>query len=131
LLPRLLLDTHIVVHWLIGVKKLSRDQFRAINSASERKQAVGVSAISLMEISMMSITGRLEAPLPDFLASIEADPLFQIMPLTIEIASEIPYLSALRDPSDMAIAATARVHQLVLVTSDERIIESQLVKTIA
>ncbi len=80
---------------------------------------------------MMSITGRLEAPLPDFLASIEADPLFQIMPLTIEIASEIPYLSALRDPSDMAIAATARVHQLVLVTSDERIIESQLVKTIA
>ncbi len=80
---------------------------------------------------MLSISGRLDVPLPDFLASIEEHPVLQILPLTIEIAAEIPYVSALRDPSDMAIAATARVHQLVLLTSDERIIESQLVKTIA
>jgi PIN domain nuclease of toxin-antitoxin system len=82
LLPLLLLDTHVLVRWLIEVKTLSREQFRSIDSASKRKQPVGVSAISLMEIAMMSIAGRLEVLLPDFLANIEADPLFRILPLT-------------------------------------------------
>jgi PIN domain nuclease of toxin-antitoxin system len=36
----------------------------------------------------------------------------------------------LRDPADRAIVATARVHKLRLVTSDERIIESELVPVI-
>jgi PIN domain nuclease of toxin-antitoxin system len=37
----------------------------------------------------------------------------------------------LRDPADQAIVATARVHRLKLVTSDQRIIESKLVPVIA
>ena len=43
-----------------------------------------------------------------------------------EIASEAALLSNLRDPADRAIVATARVHRLGLVTSDQRIIESKL-----
>lgn len=35
-----------------------------------------------------------------------------------------------RDPADRAIVATARVHRLRLVTSDQRIIESKLVPVI-
>jgi len=38
--------------------------------------------------------------------------------------------NALRDPADRAIVATARVHRLRLVTSDQRIIESKLVLVI-
>ncbi len=37
---------------------------------------------------------------------------------------------SLRDPADRAIVATARMHRLVLVTSDQRIIESKLVTTV-
>jgi PIN domain nuclease of toxin-antitoxin system len=37
----------------------------------------------------------------------------------------------LRDPADRVIVATARVHGLRLLTSDQRILESHLVSTVA
>ena len=36
----------------------------------------------------------------------------------------------LRDPADRAIVATARIHRLRLVTSDQRIVESKLVPVV-
>lgn len=50
--------------------------------------------------------------------------------MTYEVALEVAALAALKDPADRAIAATARVHRLRLVTSDQRIIESQLVPVV-
>lgn len=47
--------------------------------------------------------------------------------MTYEIALDIASLADLRDPADRAIAATARVHRLRLVTSAQQIIESGLV----
>jgi len=49
----------------------------------------------------------------------------------VEIAGETASLGNLRDPADRAIVATARVHRLTLVTSDQRIIESRLVPVVA
>jgi PIN domain nuclease of toxin-antitoxin system len=58
--------------------------------------------------------------------------VFQILPITYAIASEVAALGgALRDPADRAIVATARVHRLRLLTSDQRIIESKLASVIA
>lgn len=37
----------------------------------------------------------------------------------------------LQDPNDRTIVATARVHQLTLITADQRIIDSRLVPTIS
>jgi len=57
--------------------------------------------------------------------------MFQVLPVTFEIASEVASLGrALQDPAERAIAATARVHRLTLVTSDLRIIGSALVPVI-
>jgi len=58
-------------------------------------------------------------------------PVFQILPLTYEVAAEVVSLGVLRDPADRAIVATARVHRLRLVTSDQRITESKLVAVVA
>jgi hypothetical protein len=50
----------------------------------------------------------------------------------VDIAAEVAALSsALRDPADSAIVATARIHRLRLVTSDQRMIESKLVSVVA
>lgn len=43
---------------------------------------------------------------------------------------EISSLGILRDPADRVITATARVHGLRLLTSDQRIIEHGLVKVV-
>ncbi len=57
--------------------------------------------------------------------------MFQILPLTVEIASEMALMGrALRDPADRAMVATARVHRLKMLTSDQRIIDSRLVAVI-
>lgn len=67
----------------------------------------------------------------ELLEELQANPVFQILPLSHEVASEVISLGGLlRDPADRAIVATAQFHRLRLVTSDQRIIESKLVSVV-
>jgi len=132
LLPRLLLDTHIVVRWLTNPKKLSREQIRVLEAAVRRAEPVALSAMSLLEIAVLGSAGKLgiKVPLDELFEDLES-PLFQILPMTREVAAEVALLGTLRDPADRAIVATARVERLRLVTSDQRIIETKLVPVVA
>ncbi len=131
MLPRLLLDTHVVARWLIEAKRLSREQVQALERAVRRGEPVAFSAISLLEIAILTSEGKLRLPLSDFLDDIQANPLFRVLPLTYEIAADVASLGgSLRDPADRAIVATARVHRLRLVTSDQRNIETKLVPVV-
>jgi PIN domain nuclease of toxin-antitoxin system len=131
--PKLLLDTHIVVRWLADPRKLSRNQTRTLASVVRRAEPVALSAITLLEIAVLTADGRLrlKAPLDELLNELEANPVFQVLPLSYEVASEVASLGGvLRDPADRVIVATARVYRLRLMTSDQRIIESNLVAVI-
>lgn len=65
------------------------------------------------------------------LDALEQDPVFEILPITVNVAREASRLTgALRDPGDCVIVATARVHGFRLLTSDVRIIRSNLVSTV-
>jgi PIN domain nuclease of toxin-antitoxin system len=133
LLPRLLLDTHVVIRWLVEAKRLSREQVRVLERAVRRTEPVAYSALILLEIAVLTSEGRLtlKPSLSDFLEALQANPVFRVLPFTHEIASEVTSLgTSLRDPADRAIVATARVHRLRLVTSDQRIIESKLVPVV-
>lgn len=68
--------------------------------------------------------------LTDFFAELQSNAFLSVLPLTYEVASEAALLGNLRDPADRAIVATARVHRLSLVTSDQTIIESKLVPVV-
>lgn len=131
MLPRLLLDTHIVVRWLTNAKKLSREQVRVLEAAVRRTEPIALSAISLLEIAVLGSAGRLglRVALEELFKDLQS-PVFQILPLTYEVAAEVASLGGLRDPADRAIVATARVQRLRLVTSDQRIIESKLVPVV-
>ena len=131
MLPRLLLDTHIVVRWLTNAKKLSREQVRVLEAAVRRAEPIALSAISLLEIAVLGSAGKLglKVALEELLEDLQS-PVFQILPLTYEVAAEGASLGSLRDPADRAIVATARVQRLRLVTSDQRIIESKLVPVV-
>ncbi len=132
MLPRLLLDTHVLIRWLSDVKRLSRMQLRTLEAAAKRGEPVAISAITLLEIAVLASGGKpvLKVSLDEFFQDLSSNPAFKVFPLTYEIATEAASLSVLRDPADRAIAATARVHRLRLVTSDQRIIESKLVPVI-
>lgn len=132
MLPRFLLDTHVVIRWLFEDKKLSREQARVLEAAVRRAEPVALSAMSLLEIAMLTSQGRLRSRVDEFFEELQANPLFRILPLSYEVALEVASLGGdLRDPADRAIVATARVHRLRLLTSDQRIIESGLVPVVA
>jgi PIN domain nuclease of toxin-antitoxin system len=130
--PRLLLDTHIVVRWLVDSKKLSKEQSRALEAAVRRSEPVALSAMSLLEVAILVDEGKLKLKggLNPFFDAVEANPVFRLLPLTYEVAADVAMLAGLRDPADRTIVATARVHRLKLVTSDHRIIESKLVSVV-
>ena len=132
MLPRFLLDTHVAVRWLIDARKLSREQIRVLEGAVRRTEPLALSAISLLEIAVLTSERkrRLNASLNELFDQLQS-PVFQILPLTYEVATEAASLGNLRDPADRAIVATARVHRLTLLTSDQRIIESKLVPVVA
>ena len=120
-----------MVRWLTNPKKLSREQARALESAVRRAEPVALSAMSLLEIAVLGSAGKLgiKVPLDELFEDLEVS-LFQILPITFEVASEVALLGNLRDPADRAIVATARVERLRLVTSDQRIIASKLVPVV-
>jgi PIN domain nuclease of toxin-antitoxin system len=113
----------------VDSNKLSKEQLRTLEAAVRRSEPVAFSAISLLEIAILVEGGKLkvEGGLEDFLDVLRGNPMFQVLPLTSEVATDVAALGVLRDPADRVIAATARVHRLRLVTSDQRMIESGLV----
>jgi PIN domain nuclease of toxin-antitoxin system len=117
------------VRWLADSKKLSKEQLRRLEAAVRRSEPVAFSAISLLEIAILVDEGKLrvQGGLEEFFDALRGDPVFHVLPLTYEIATDVALLRVLRDPADRVIAATARVHRLRLVTSDQRMIESGLV----
>lgn len=132
MIPRLLVDTHVLVRSLVDSRRLSREQLRVLDAAERRGEPLALSAISLAEIALIA-SGRqplFEVPLRQFLEEVTANPAFQILPITPEIAMDVAALGPLKDQADRIIAATARVHRLKLVTSDQRIIDSGLVTVI-
>jgi PIN domain nuclease of toxin-antitoxin system len=125
----LLLDTHVLVRWLVEPKRLSRDQLRTLRGAVRRGEPLALSAVTLLEIAVFSGAGgaRLRVPVHELFAALDSSPGFHVVPLDVAVAAEVAALKdTLRDPADRAIVATARVHRLRLVTSDRRIIESKL-----
>lgn len=125
---RYLLDTHIVVWWLIEDRRLPKEYARLLDRAERSGKAVGLSAISLWEIAKLVERGRLELTqsIDESLADLESNASLEILPLTARIAVESTRLGARfhSDPTDQLIVATARCHGLVLMTVDQRIIES-------
>jgi PIN domain nuclease of toxin-antitoxin system len=126
------LDTHILLRWLFDARKLSRTQSQALESAVRRGEPVALSAISLLETAVLASGEKaaLKVSLGAFFQDLNANPVFRTLPLTYEVALDVASLGVLRDPADRTIVATARVHRLRLVTSDQRIIQSQLVQVV-
>lgn len=110
-----------------------RDQARILDEVIRRRETVAISAITLLEVALLSSDGPLRTKLSmdEVFNELEASPIFRILPLTIDIAKEVSSLrAALRDPADRVIVATARVNGLRLLTSDQRIIESNTVSAV-
>lgn len=121
----ILLDTHVWIWFVNGNKELGKAIREKINTAIQNN-AMGISAISLWEISMLEIKNRivLDMPCLEWINKSLKLTRCQVFPITPSIAVESCSLPGNfhEDPADRIITATARVEGLALLTRDARIL---------
>lgn len=128
-----LLDTNALLRTVLEPQRLSRRARQTISRASVQG-GLSIASITIWEIAQLVQRRRLpvQGTTSDFLAELLAETGVMVLELTPTIAelstafgAEFP-----QDPADRIIAATARAHALPLVTADERIRKTPLLKTI-
>jgi PIN domain nuclease of toxin-antitoxin system len=114
----LLLDTHVLLWWLMKPRKLSRKAFSLI----ERGDVV-VSVISVWEIRIKADSGKLKVP-PGPLPELIEEQGFRILPLSVEhVIAAADIGSAHDDPSDRMLLGTAYAERMAFVTRDANLLD--------
>jgi PIN domain nuclease of toxin-antitoxin system len=121
---RLLLDTCALIFSALG-SKISRRSEDALNAAADGGQ-LRVSLISAWEIGMSMAKGRIASPLSalDFFNRYVNDTGTGLCDLSAKILTNATTLPGVihGDPLDRIIVATAREHDLTVVTRDRGIL---------
>jgi PIN domain nuclease of toxin-antitoxin system len=129
----IILDTHIWFWWNQDSPDLTNFQKETI--ANSRADGIGVSTISLIEISRLVNRGRLvlSKPLNEWFSLALAEEGVLLISITPAIAIESYSLPGEfhKDPADRIIVATARTYDCPLITNDINIIAYPHVRLIA
>ena len=128
----IILDTHIWFWWNQDSPDLTNFQKETI--ANSRADGIGVSTISLIEISRLVNRGRLVLPLQlnEWFSIALAEEGILSVPITPAIAIESYSLPGEfhKVPADRIIVATARTYDCPLMTNDSNILAYPHVKLI-
>jgi PIN domain nuclease of toxin-antitoxin system len=122
-----LLDTHVWLWFALGDAERLAAPVRKKIVAATHGGSLAVSAISLWEIGMLEVKGRIVLGMPceKWVATALALPGLRLIGLEPEIAVASSRLPGEMhgDPADRILAATARARDAVLATADERLVE--------
>lgn len=123
----MLLDTHVWI-WLVG------DEPRQLGGRTRRQlaratgdRAAAVSTVSAFEIAALHTTGRLQLsqPVDRWIRNSIERSGFRVIDIGRDIAIDAGMIpaTALPDPFDRCLVATAREYGVPLVTRDRRILD--------
>jgi PIN domain nuclease of toxin-antitoxin system len=129
----ILLDTHVLVWTVSSSSRLSREATRQIRKA-QTQDGCAIASITLWELGLLFQRNRLrgsgtiEASVREILDRSRVH-VMEITPDIVALAMSFPE-SYPKDPGDRLIGATARALGITLITQDERILASPLVRSV-
>lgn len=116
---RLLLDTHILLWWVMADRRLSKT---LANKLASTENDIAVSAASIWEIAIKRMLGRIEIDLDELLSSMTADG-FTELPLRFAHSLRLESLPRHHDdPFDRILIAQSISEGRRLVTKDDAIL---------
>ncbi len=117
----IVLDTSALLYWTLDPEKLTAKGHQFISGASR----ILICSISIWEIGIKVNKGKLQIPLSiaEYSKQLQRVRHVEIMPVDVETWLENLALDwEHRDPADRTIVATARLHDVPLLTSDSTIL---------
>jgi PIN domain nuclease of toxin-antitoxin system len=128
----ILADTHVVVWLAFAEERISRKARATIDQAREDAEGLAISDMSLLELARFGSRRGIELDISveSFLQEVESR--FVVLPMNSRVCAKAMALPATfpKDPADRVIAATAITEGLALITADEHIRNSKVVRTI-
>ncbi len=125
-------DTHALVWYVEDSPRLGSTARRLLLDPDAR---FAVPTIVLAEARFLEEAGRTKVSWTDILSALEADPRFEVYPLTLDVLRRMPREQGL-EMHDGIICATALLYRELLgedvqiITRDKRIADSRLVETV-
>lgn len=128
---KLLLDTHMFLWWYLDQSQLPSKYADILTTVENRREPIALSIATLWEIAKLVQIGKFEInfSLDQWFQEIEEDMGLRVLPISARIILDSVRLGTNfpKDPMDQLIAATARCHELRLLTVDDKIIKSGVV----
>lgn len=128
----IVLDTHVLIWWLLDAKKLSKRALESIEKAEKEKQLF-ISTITVWELAMLVKKGRLQlsGETRDLVEQIAKIPSLKILDISSQIALESVLLDYPHpDPADRIIIASAKFLGMPLISKDRKIRSFKEIETI-
>lgn len=116
--PLYVLDTHILIWYLIGSKRLP-DEFRStIDHARLQGGRLLIPTIVLAEALNLAAKNRIKFDFAELYQLVQTEPEFEIVDFGIGVFREVLSIKRIPEIHDRIIAATARYYGAYLLTRD-------------
>ena len=125
-----MVDTHACVFLLAAPRKLGTSARRALERVQSGHDEAWVPAAVAAELVLLHELGRVRIGLPQLRETFDAIAGLRFLPLDLHQLDQFVSLTAIRDPFDRLIISAARSLRAELISRDEALGESGLVRIV-
>jgi len=118
------LDTHILIWYFTGSKRLSKKFKDKIDNIRELEGRLLIPTIVLSEALDVSEKAKVKLEFNKMFQIIQNEPEFEIVGFSAEIFEETMRIKSIKEIHDRIIVATARFYSAGIITKDKIIQES-------